>query len=63
LELAKGHAGRQDISGFLEVFYCKIREARGERFWKRTLFFTLYSQYFNRSYLQVHPLAQEAGLH
>jgi hypothetical protein len=40
LELAKGHAGRQDISGFLEVLFCKIREARGERLWKRTLFCT-----------------------
>lgn len=38
MELAKGHAGRQDIAGFLEVLFCKIREDRGERIWKRTLF-------------------------
>jgi hypothetical protein len=32
--------------GFPEVLFGKIREARGERLWKRTLFSTLYSQYF-----------------
>jgi len=39
-----------------EVLFCKIRDARGERLWKRTLFSTLDSQYFGYAEFPLIPM-------